>query len=66
VSFPTWAKLVLAIVIAAIDYTQTTSLIALSNEAKFGIGLVSTIAGVIAAFQTQATRLVRRARGLPA
>jgi hypothetical protein len=65
-TFPTWAKLLLAVVIAAVDYTQTTSLLTLSNEVKFGIGLVSTIAGVIAAFQTQATRLVRRARGLPA
>ena len=63
--FPMWVSAVVAVVIVAIDYTQTQTTLALSPEIKFAIGLISAIAGVLASFQKQATQTVRKALNRP-
>lgn len=61
--FPTWLRVALAVAIAAIDYSQTQHVFALSPEAQFAVGLASAIAGALLAFQNATTRLVRKVTG---
>lgn len=63
--FPVWVGVVLGVIVAAIDFTQTQTFVALSPEAKFGVGLASAICGFLFAFQRQTVSVVRRLRGRP-
>jgi hypothetical protein len=61
--FPTPVRIGLAVAIAAIDYTQTQHILALSPEVTFGIGLASAVSGVLLAFQNGVASAVRSVRG---